>query len=389
VPRILIDISRLFYRRLTGRLPTGIDRVGLEYLRHYAGRARAILTLGPFTSVLSRPDSERAFRLLLDAQANAALQRLRLIGKAYLGWWMSPDVAGCVVFNTSHTGLERARYAARLRQRGARPVFFVHDLIPVTHPEYCRPGERERHLARMRTAVTIGRGIIVNSQDTLEALRRFCRESGLRMPPVVVAPLATSLAPAPPGPRPIAAPYFVVVGTIEPRKNHLLLLQAWRNLAERLGEAAPRLVVIGQRGWQCEDVVELLEQCRRLNGIVTERGDCGDAELANYLRHAQALLVPSFAEGYGIPVAEALSLGVPVIASNLAAFREIAGDVPDYADPVDGMRWMELIVEYADPRSARRAAQLERMARFRAPTWEHHLRTVDDFLRRVGDGTIG
>jgi glycosyltransferase involved in cell wall biosynthesis len=327
--------------------------------------------------------------MLLDPRASAARQRWRLIAKAYLRWWTSPEVAGCVVFNTSHTGLERASYAARLRRRGARPVFFVHDLIPLTHPEYCRRGERERHVARMRTAVTTGRGIIVNSRDTLDALRRFCRDMGLRMPPAVVAPLATSLSQAEPGPRPIAAPYFVSVGTIEPRKNHGLLLRLWRELVERSGAAAPRLVVIGQRGWESGDAADLLEQCRRSNGIVAVRSDCGDAELATYLRHAQALLIPSFAEGYGIPVTEALSLGVPVIASDLPAFREIAGDVPEYADPRDGRRWLELIVDYADPRGGGRAAQLGRMAHFRAPTWEQHLRTVDAFLQRVGDGTAG
>ena len=383
MPRVLIDISRLCYRQLSGRLPTGIDRVGLEYIRHYADRAHAVLALGRFSSVLSRSDSERAFRLLLDPQSNASRQRLRLIMKAYLGWWVSQDITGCVVFNTSHTGLERAYSTAQLRRRGARPVFFVHDLIPVTHPEYCRRGERERHMARMRTAVTTGSGIIANSQDTLDALGRFCREMGLQMPPAVVAPLATSLSQMETGPRPVAAPYFVVVGTIEPRKNHSLLLQLWRKLVERSGDAAPRLAVIGRRGWECENVVYLLERCRQLNGVVAERGACSDAELATYLRHAQALLIPSFAEGYGIPLAEALSLGTPVIASDLPAFREVADEIPEYVDPLDGRRWMELIEDYAGDRSALRAAQLERMKGFRATTWQQHFQAVDEFIENL------
>lgn len=67
--------------------------------------------------------------------------------------------------------------------------------------------------------------------------------------------------------------YFVVLGTIEPRKNHLLLLQVWRQLIEELGLAAPRLVIIGQRGWECEQVVDLLDRCEVLRGVVLEKTD--------------------------------------------------------------------------------------------------------------------
>lgn len=388
MPHILIDISRLCYRRLAGRLPTGIDRVSLEYIRRYAGDARAVLSRGPFSSVLSATESGRVFGMLLDPAARP--QALRLFMTTYLSWWATPGVGGAVLFNTSHSGLEYAGYAASLRRRGARAVIFVHDLIPVTHPEYFPAGEGSRHAMRMRTALTAGSGLVVNSQSTLDELGRFAGAEGLRMPPAVVAPLASSLPPVEPGPRPIAEPYFVVVGTIEPRKNHLLLLQLWRHLVEQQDSrskiqdprsgAVPRLVVIGHRGHESEGVVDLLERCRQLEGVVIELGRCSDAELATYLRHARALLFPTFVEGYGIPVAEALALGTPVIASDLPVFREVAGDIPDYAGPLDGRRWLELITDYAQPNSARREAQLERMKAFRATTWARHFEKVDEFL---------
>jgi glycosyltransferase involved in cell wall biosynthesis len=378
---VLLDISRLYYRRLTGRLPTGIDRVGLEYLRHYAGRARAVLGRTPFLSVLAPHESARAFRVLL-APPDGAGELWALGARGYLRWWTRPDVSGCVLLNTSHTGLENPGYAASLRRRGARPVFFVHDLIPITHPEYCRPGERDRHVTRIRTAVTTGAGIIVPSQHTLDTLRGYCGEQGLPLPPAAVAPLASSLPSAEAGPRPLAAPYFVVIGTIEARKNLALLLEAWRVLIRREGGAAPRLVVIGQRGWGAGDVVRLLES-DELRGHVIERANCPDVELVAYLRHAQALLFPSFSEGYGLPLAEALAFGVPAIASDLAVFREVAGDVPEYAGPRDAARWTELAAEYARPGSDLRAGQLRRLAGFRATSWTHHFQSVDAFLERI------
>jgi glycosyltransferase involved in cell wall biosynthesis len=323
--------------------------------------------------------------MLLNGQTNGAPVARRLILKACLWGWINTDVAGCYLFNTSHTGLENKGYAALLRRWGARPIFVVHDLIPVTHPEYCGLGTRERHKARIHNVVTMGCGIIANSHDTLDALKRFSNEAGLRLPPVVVAPLASGLTSPAPAPRPIKGTYFIVLGNIESRKNHWLLLQLWRRLVERLGDAAPRLVIIGQRGWECENVVDLLERCEQLRGFVFEQNHCSDEELVIYLHHAQALLYPSFVEGFGLPILEALSLGVPVIASDLPVFREIAGAVPEYADPLDGQRWMELIDDYADAHSVRRKAQLERMADFHPTTWVQHLNTVDEFLKQLSD----
>jgi glycosyltransferase involved in cell wall biosynthesis len=379
MPNILIDVSRLFHRRLRGRVLTGIDRVSLEYVRHYSGRARAALGVRPFISVLSQPASTRAFGTLLDPRPGLTGERAALILSAYLRWWGRADVADSVLLNTSHTGLQRAGYASSLRRRGARPVFFVHDLIPITHPEYCRPGEAARHAKRMRTAVTAGRGIIVASRHTLATLRRFCDEARLPLPPVVVAPLASSLPRVEAAARPLPQPYFVLIGTIELRKNLGLLLGLWRDLIKSAGAQAPRLVLIGQRGFGCEGAVALLGR-RELRKYVLELGPLSDREIAGYLRHAQALLFPSFEEGFGLPLAEALALGVPAIVSDLPAFRELAGDIPEYADPRDSRRWSELIVEYARVDSGSRAAQLRRLAGFRAPTWEGHFEQVDAFL---------
>ncbi|MEF8709234.1 MAG: glycosyltransferase [Candidatus Accumulibacter propinquus] len=203
------------------------------------------------------------------------------------------------------------------------------------------------------------------------------------MPPAVVALLAPAQMPPALPSSPLKRPYFVTVGTIEPRKNHCLLLHVWRKLIERLGNAAPQLVVIGQRGWECENVVDLLERCEILKGVVVEQSACSDAELASWLHHAQALLFPSFAEGYGMPLVEALARGVPVIASDLPVFREIAEDIPEYVDPLDGKRWAELVVAYTLAESPLRRAQRQRMARFVAPTWEAHFEQVESLVERL------
>jgi glycosyltransferase involved in cell wall biosynthesis len=160
----------------------------------------------------------------------------------------------------------------------------------------------------------------------------------------------------------------------------MLLLQIWSRLVERLGDEAPQLLIIGQRGWEAEDVFNLLDRNQQFRGRVTELNRCTDEELANHLSTARALLFPSRAEGYGLPLVEALGAGVPVIASDLPVIREIAGDIPLYLDPLDSSAWEAAILDYASAESAARDAQLQRIKSFRLPDWDSHFAAVERWL---------
>jgi glycosyltransferase involved in cell wall biosynthesis len=387
---ILIDVTRLLGRFMKGRLPTGVDRVSQAYVRHFADRARAKVRFGGRAVVLSRSESRPLFDKVLNPPADPGASYdfgasvIKRVGQEFLRVRRDQDLSGAFLFNTGHSGLEEEGYPAQLQRLGVRPLFLVHDLIPITHPEYCRPGEQDKHVVRMNTVLSAGCGVITNSRATLDELERFALETGMVIPPAVAAPLGPAELPAPSHTRPLSEPYFVVLSTIEPRKNHSMLLQLWRKLAERHGKRAPKLVVIGQRGWECENVVDLLERCKELRDVVVELPACSDADLSTYLHHAQALLFPSFAEGYGMPLVEALASGAPVIASDLPAFREIAGDIPEYLDPLDGMGWLARIEAYADSNSMERTAQLERMEGFVPPAWSAHFDAVERLLERLG-----
>jgi glycosyltransferase involved in cell wall biosynthesis len=139
-------------------------------------------------------------------------------------------------------------------------------------------------------------------------------------------------------------------------------------------------VLIGQRGWETENAIDMLERCPALRGVVLERSDVPDDEAARLVRGARALLLPSFAEGFGFPMVEALALGVPVLCSNLAALRENGGDVPEYLDPLDGLGWRSAVIDYALPASPRRAAQLRRLSGWRAPSWQDHFAAVEALI---------
>lgn len=329
--------------------------------------------------MMSERNSQRIFSLLLSTKRDRGLLR-RIIAQTLLRPLSSSKLHSATLLHTSHNGMEFPRYYRAMTRRNARTVFMVHDLIPLTHAEYCRPGIDDAHRGRIRTALRHANGLIANSQGTLDALVDEAHLAGLPLPPTVVAHLAPATLQRITCAPPLDKPYFVMLGTIEPRKNHWFMLHVWRRLVELQGDAAPKLVIVGRRGWECENVVDMLERCAELRGFVIEEPGCSDERLSALLQHARALLFPSFAEGYGLPLVEALALNVPVLASDIAIFHEIADDIPDYLDPLDGPGWQARIMSYATHNSPERAAQLSRIPRFRVPTWPDHFDRVDEFL---------
>lgn len=244
--------------------------------------------------------------------------------------------------HVSHSRLDRTSAFSWLGETGRNGVFYVHDLIPLSHPEFVRPEEPERHRRRMETVLKHASLVLCNSQVTARALRTFAQQSDRTPPSIAVLPPGIErcfLSPPNDMPRP-RTPYFVTLGTIEPRKNHMLLLQLWQYLADRDGAMAPRLVIVGKRGWENSHILAMLERCPALPGLVIEVPGLEDAALARLVAGAAGLLAPSFTEGYGMPVAEAIALGTPVIASNISAHREAAAGQPAiFLDPLDGLSW--------------------------------------------------
>jgi glycosyltransferase involved in cell wall biosynthesis len=403
---VILDVSRLLFC-VHRTSPSGIERVEMAYARHW----------------LARPDSECTFTAqslwgwfaalprdrvaaLLDAleqvweqgaPAGRGLRRAQRIalamqaglahgaGRAALRGRLRGSRQS-VFLLVSHRSLDRHGPIQALRRAGARFVPLIHDLIPLTHPEYTRAPQVGRHAARIATTAALADGIIVNSAATEVVLLDHLAPHG-RVPPITVAPLGTRPMRASSAPLP-TEPYFVCLGTVEPRKNHQLLLHLWRDMAME-GRGGPRLLLCGRRGWENENVLDLLERCEALRGLVLELGTLPDSRVTELLAGARALLFPSFAEGYGLPVAEALALGVPVLCSDLAALREVGGDVPEYLDPIDGHGWRRAILDYARPDSPARAAQLDRLRHWQTPGWESHFAAVDGLLAQVTGAPIG
>ncbi|WP_121114980.1 glycosyltransferase family 4 protein [Croceibacterium ferulae] len=391
---VILDISRLI-SRIRYSTPSGVDRVEMAYARgllsHYGddlafaalhpaglyGRVRRPVALAYLDTLERRWSAQedgpprRSLPSILP-QLNALLPTRQGIG------------SGGVYVQASPHHLTRADVVRRIMQRErARFLCLVHDLIPIEYPEYARPTGAALHRQRIETVATVigetNGGAIVNSAATGRSLQPWLRPGT----PVHVALLGTEALPPAEPERGDGRPYFVCLGTIEPRKNHLLLLHLWRVLVQTLPPAeVPRLVIIGRRGWENEQVIDMLERCPALTGHVEELGGCPDRRLSALLRGAKALLMPSFAEGYGMPVAEALSVGTPVICSDLPALHEVGGAVPDYLDPLDGPGWRRAVLDHAADGPVR-TAQMQRLPHWRNPGWVEHIAIVAGAIEQL------
>ena len=406
---MLLDIARLIWSaRRTA--PSGIDRIELAYAQHFldsaAGRpAYAVVHLMGWLFGVNPLGARRFVRGVAarwqggTSQGNQvrAIGTLRLYATLLSGHWMAgfqlrrrlkqhrrPPIF--LVVSHHHLSLDYTMRGIR-RSFAARCVCFLHDLIPIDYPEYVKPNRQLRHRRATQTITRFFDAVIVNSQTTADAFRHFLSAEfgpGLRGPSISIAlpgvgnfPRPDGAAKLPDGPE--SVPYFVVLGTIEPKKNHLLLLNLWGRLATTLARP-PRLHVIGARGWENEQVVDMLERSHRLRGVVEEHNHLDDVAVGSLLSEARALLVPSFVEGFGLPLAEALASGVPVICSDIPAFREVGRDVPDYLDPLDLYAWRDAVVDYSRPDSAGRAAQMQRLAHWQPPRWSEHFEIVERAL---------
>jgi alpha-1,3-rhamnosyl/mannosyltransferase len=152
-----------------------------------------------------------------------------------------------------------------------------------------------------------------------------------------------------------ARPYLLAVGTVEPRKNLARTVEAHRRAVAR-GLCAD-LVVVGARGWLFDDV----DRAAGRNPLARFEGEVDDARLSALYRGAAALVYPSLGEGYGLPVAEAMSLGVPVVTSAGTACQDLGGDAVLAVDPYDVEALSDAVERVAtDAALARRLAALGR-----------------------------
>jgi glycosyltransferase involved in cell wall biosynthesis len=396
---VLLDVTRLVSRVGAGPA-TGIDRVERAMLRGLLARdlnLRGLCRTAAGFVLLDRPAlgtldrqldgaepwgrADLAGRLSLrltparraaeGAVRRAAWGRAGVRGlKALLAAELPP---GTAYLNLGHSNLTDTVFDALGQVAGARAAVLIHDTIPLRLPATQAPGASRRFAARLAVAARHADVLFCPSRAERDHIAAAL--GPVPRPEIVVAPLGIDL-PAPDHNALRAAggapggPYFVAIGTIEPRKNIGLLLDLW----DRLDRAPPPgglpgLCLVGRRGWETPAFFRRLDALKARLPAVREFPDLSDGAKAALLAGARALLFPSRAEGYGLPPLEALSLGVPPVCAPLPVHAETLGDAAVYADPDDLYQWAGIVRDMAD-------GDRQIVSGWTAPTWDDHVNLV-------------
>lgn len=230
---------------------------------------------------------------------------------------------------------------------GARLCGMVHDLLPVEQPGWFREGLTDAFAAHLIAMARRADLLVVPSIVVAERLRAYLR-SVAAQPDIQVLAHGGDFHPATLDTEPPLSvqrlisigdrqerQVFLTLGTLEPRKNHGVVLDAFDSLWA--DGSSSELVMVGREGWQVEPLMQRIKSHPLLDRQLYHLENLDDTSLKYLLRRVEALIYVSSDEGFGLPVLEAAQQGCPVIASDIPVLREVGGEWPCYVpagDPV-------------------------------------------------------
>ncbi len=422
--RLILDATKTFECRFS----TGIQRVVRELVRHreLIGRQLDMEVVPAVTShrgyhrldapglsrllepavasgckVVGQSDLSRRAKNLLQSnmQVYAVMQRLSMRRRlAKLTASLDSIVVGpedtVALIDDFAGGGPSLEALGPARRRGAATTAIVYDLIPLLHREmvptsiaYLFKGAFGRLVGRVDGLIAISK-----SGADLILEQAQVRKAGVPVTSFYLGQdIPDEAAPSGLATIPEAAwregPTFLMVGTIEPRKRHAAALAAFSRLWEQ-GVAA-NLLIVGRVGWEVEAFIEAAHAHPQYRKSLFLCHQVGDFELRGAMARADATVMASKAEGFGLPIVESLAFGVPVLASDIPIFREVAGIAGCYFPPDDIAGFADAIKQFVDcPESYRAAARA-----FRWIDWDgcaiEFAAAVQTILAASGDADAG
>ena len=271
-------------------------------------------------------------------------------------------------------------------------VATIHDLSMLLHPEW-HPADRVRHfechfeqgLKQCVHLLTVSEAVRAEIVTTLSVQPEIvsCVPNGIRPG---LEPLPTEIVRR--GLRRLRLPaqYLLCLGTLEPRKNVLMLMRVYCSLPEELRQRCP-LLLVGGWGWNRQDIAAFLEEEARFRGVL-HLGYLADRDLPILYNGARALVFPSFYEGFGLPPLEMLACGGAVLASTSAALVETVGGQAHLIDPHDVDGWRQGLLRAAHDDDWLASLRQGAVARARPFTWERCADQTWQVYRSVTRGGI-
>lgn len=264
---------------------------------------------------------------------------------------------------------------------GVTLVHVVYDMLPILTPQFSGHSTCTMNVY-YRSILPLCRLVLSISESTRKDLTDWLIREKLDIPRIETFRLGDDFMLAKPT-SPIDRnfkdgikkdePYLLCVGTVEARKNHMLLYYVYK-LAQSRGIDLPKLVIVGRRGWRTDDILEIMTTDPEVKEKFIFITNASDEELSWLYHHCLFTVYPSFYEGWGLPIAESIGYGKPCLASSTSSMMEIAGELLSYFNPASSEECLVGIMQLLDPMNLE-AAKVK-IGKYKITKWEDTYRRV-------------
>lgn len=282
---------------------------------------------------------------------------------------------------------DKPRYIAAVeslkKRYGVRLVHNINDFIPVYDRSHTAEVEHERFPRYMQAVCEISDALLFISEATYKDYRRFVRDFAIKNNPVTGVMILGEDISEDIARRPkdiVDSPFLLNVGTIEVRKNPVLIYQAYCLAAER-GINLPDIYIVGRQGWLSGDIYYQIIHDSRVCHKIHIRHDIDDSGLRWLYKNCEFFVFPSYYEGWGLPIAEAAHHGKPSVASATSSIPEVVGDGARYHSPYSADELLDAIIEMLD--CEKRQQFIDIIAKRRQRTWDDTFAQASQVISRL------
>lgn len=286
--------------------------------------------------------------------------------------------------------LKRSYLLPILKKNGVKIAAYIHDIIPVTEAQFCDEFTTLNFLEYIGAYLQYSDLLITGAQATIKAMDCLIEDTNVHSINGYVIKLGSDIK------RNDAkntvrrkigniinkGKYVLMVGTLEPRKNHSFVLDAFE---EGLFEEKVNLVFAGRIGWNIQDLLERIQKHEKLNKQLFFIDDANDDEISALYENCLCVAFPSYNEGFGLPIIEAFSHNALVAANDIEVLHEVGGDYCRYFSLQDCDEFISIIKMYIEDNAVYKADK-EKIRNYKPVTWdecaEEMYRVLIDFIEK-------